>query len=671
MLQRRLSQMLENDPYLVPFASKIRQRLQHVEVTEQRLTQGKVNLSDFASGHEYFGLHFQRGEWVFREWAPNATEVYFIGDLSGWKQQEDLALKRINAEGVWEIHLAPDKLAHHDLYRLRIHWPGGEGDRIPAYARRVVQDPYTLIFNAQVWAPPEQYRWKKLDFKRPNEAPFVYEAHVGMAQEEEKIGTFSEFTLKVLPRIVNSGYNTLQLMAIQEHPYYGSFGYQVSSYFASSSRFGTPDDLKELIDTAHEAGLTVLMDLIHSHSVANEVEGLSCFDGTPFQYFHSGPRGIHDLWGSRCFDYGKPQVLHFLLSNCRYWLDEFHLDGFRFDGITSMLYLDHGIYRIFTSYNDYFNRNVDEDALAYLALANRLIHQIRPHAITIAEDVSGMPGLASNASIGGFGFDYRFAMGVPDYWIRLTKDFKDEDWPIGNLWYELNNHRKDEKTISYVESHDQALVGDQTLIFRMIGEDMYYHMSINDDNLRVARGIMLHKMIRLITLATANSGYLSFMGNEFGHPDWIDFPREGNGWSFKYARRQWHLEDDPTLKYHWLAGFDRDMIALAKNYRIFDSSCKLLHEHSQNKVLIFKRANLMFAFNFHPTQSYTDYRFDAPHGEYQLILDCDAPKYGGYGRLQPPGQKHLTLRYHLGRENRDLLSLYLPARSAFVLRQLS
>jgi len=666
-LESRLRRLLKSDSYLTPFSDQIRHRLERIEETEHRLTQRKMSLADFASGHEYFGMHFQHGEWFFREWAPNATAVYLIGDMSEWKELEELALEKISYDGVWEIRLAADKLAHGDLYRLRIHWPGGEGDRIPAYARRVVQDPNTLIFNAQVWTPPDPYRWKKPDFKRPKEPPFVYEVHVGMAQEEEKIGSFREFALGVLPRIVDAGYNTLQLMAVQEHPYYGSFGYQVSSFFAPSSRYGTPEDLKLLIDTAHAQGLTVFMDLIHSHSVSNEVEGLSRFDGTLFQYFHDGPRGKHKAWDSRCFDYYKPQVLHFLLSNCRYWLDEFRFDGFRFDGVTSMLYLEHGLRRVFTSYKDYFDGSVDEDALTYLALANRLIHNIHPSAVTIAEDVSGMPGLAVSQSEGGFGFDYRFAMGIPDYWIRLIKDFKDEDWPISDLWYELNNRRKDEKTISYAESHDQALVGDQTLIFRLIGEDMYNHMWINDDNLRVARGIALHKMIRLITLATAGHGYLNFMGNEFGHPEWVDFPREGNNWSFKYARRQWHLVDDVNLKYHLLARFDRDMITMAKTHRLFNSSsAQLLHEHSTDKVTIFKRADLIFAFNFHPYRSFTDYRFDAPPGKYRMLLDCDALKYGGHGRLQPE-QKHFTIMDDSEARSQHMLSLYLPARSAFVL----
>lgn len=666
-LENRLSALLETDSYLVPFSEQIRNRLEHIEDTEWRITQGRMTLSEFASGHEYFGLHFRDNELIFREWAPNATEIYLIGEMSEWKTEREFLLKRINDYGVWEIQLPADRFTHGDLYRLLVRWRGGQGDRIPAYARRVVQDPKTSIFNAQVWSPPKVYHWKKPNFKKSNDPPFIYEAHVGMAQEEGTIGSFNDFTLKVLPRIIDEGYNTLQLMAIQEHPYYGSFGYQVSSFFAPSSRFGTPEDLKLLIDTAHSEGLTVLMDLVHSHSVSNEVEGLSRFDGTPFQYFHEGHRGIHKAWGSRVFDYGKPQVLHFLLSNCRYWIDEFRFDGFRFDGVTSMIYLEHGLGREFTSYNDYFKGGIDEEALTYLALANQVIHSVKSDAVTIAEDVSGMPGLAVSQSKGGFGFDYRFAMGVPDYWIKITKDFKDEDWSMDYLWFELINRRKDEKSISYVESHDQAIVGDQTLIFRLIGEDMYNHMRIDDDNLKVARGVALHKMIRLITLATAGHGYLNFMGNEFGHPNWIDFPREGNNWSFEHARRQWHLTDDVHLKYHLLARFDRDMIGLAKTNHLFNQSIpQLLHIDSEKKTIIFKRANLIFAFNFNSDQSFTDFRFGAPPGKYRMILNCDAPEYGGYDRLAP-FQTHFTTVTDYGGQSQHTLSLYLPARSAFVL----
>jgi 1,4-alpha-glucan branching enzyme len=669
MIHDPVKLLLESDPYLKPYEKIIRRRFNKIEDTIKMLTGDKISLADFSSGHEYFGLHFRRNEWIFREWAPNADAIYLIGDMTNWLENKRFALERVDMEGVWEIRLPSNALEHGDLYRLRVHWPGGQGDRIPAWVRRVVQDPDTLIFNAQVWLPPECYSWECSNFRPSNEAPLIYETHVGMAQEEEKIGSYEEFTRQTLPRILDAGYNTIQLMAVQEHPYYGSFGYQVSNFFAASSRFGPPEALKELIDAAHDLGLRVIMDLIHSHGVSNEVEGLSRFDGTRYQYFHDGPRGIHKAWDSRCFDYGKHQVLHFLLSNCRFWLDEYRFDGFRFDGITSMLYLHHGLSKAFTSYDDYFDASVDEDALIYLALANKVIHDIRSDAVTIAEDISGMPGLAVPFLSGGMGFDYRFAMGISDNWIRLVKDVPDEKWYMGHLWYELTNRRQDEKTISYAESHDQALVGDKTLIFRLVDSDMYDAMSLRCENLRVDRGLALHKLIRFITLSTADSGYLNFMGNEFGHPEWIDFPRKGNNWSFKYARRQWHLLDDANLKYRFLADFDKDMISLAKRFKLLDTpGPHLLYEHTDDKVIAFRRNTLIFVFNFHPVHSYADYCFEAPPGKYRMIFTSDASEYGGHSRLIPD-QYHLTLNDTSKGYFRNVLSLYIPNRTGMVLQQ--
>ncbi len=660
--------MIRSDPYLTPYAHILKRRLHQVDETEQRLTQGKRSLADFAGGHEFFGLHRRGTQWIFREWAPNATALYLIGDFSHWRTGNAFRLAKIDTDGVWEVRLPAASLAHGDLYRLRMIWPGGEGDRIPAWTRRVVQDPRTNIFNAQVWQPDRPYQWQCADYEPAEEPPLIYEAHIGMAQTEPRVGTFAEFTANVLPRIVAAGYNTVQLMAVPEHPYYGSFGYHVSSFFAVSSRFGTPEEFMALVDAAHAQGLRVLIDLVHSHAVNNEVEGLSRFDGTLYQYFHDGARGRHAAWDSRCFDYGKVQVLHFLLSNCRYWLDAYKVDGFRFDGITSMLYHHHGLGKPFTSYDDYFNDQVDEQALTYLTLANKLIHAVKPAAVTIAEDISGMPGLAAPITQGGTGFDYRFAMGVPDYWIKLTKDVADEDWSMDGLWYELNNRRQDEKTISYAESHDQALVGDQALIFRLIGTDMYTHMRVDDPHMRVDRGMALHKLIRLITLATADKGYLNFMGNEFGHPEWVDFPRQGNNWSYHYARRQWPLADDPALKFQFLARFDRDMLALVRAHALLrDSRIERLHLHNDDKVIIFERAGLIMAFNFHPTKSFTDYPFDAPPGKYRMIFNSDASTYGGHNRLAAD-QVHLT-QYHAQRPYaRHTLNLYLPARTALVLQ---
>ena len=535
--------IVKSDPYLSPYAEAIWGRYEYARHMEKKLTGGTQTLADFASGYLYFGLHKTAGGWVFREWAPNATAIYLIGDFNRWEKREEYALQRID-NGNWEIKLPADAMKHGQFFKLLVEWDGGSGERIPAWTRRVVQDDQTKLFSAQVWDPDEPYRFRNPNFVAQRDPLLIYECHIGMSSQEEKVSTYEEFRLTVLPRIARLGYNCIQIMAIQEHPYYGSFGYHVSSFFAASSRFGTPDDLKHLIDDAHGLGIAVIMDLVHSHAVKNEQEGLGRFDGTPYQYFHGGDRREHPAWDSLLFDYAKPQVMHFLLSNCKFWLEEYHFDGFRFDGVTSMLYRSHGLGEDFGSYDAYYNMNQDGDAICYLTLANKLIHQVNRHAITIAEEMSGMPGLARPVDDGGMGFDYRLAMGIPDFWIKYIKDVKDEAGKVGHSYWELTNRRADEKTISYAESHDQALVGDKTSIFRLIDAEMDWHMQKGDDTLLVDRGIALHKMIRLVTATTMNGGYLNFMGNEFGHPEWIDFPREGNGWSYKYARRQWDLVDN-------------------------------------------------------------------------------------------------------------------------------
>ncbi len=662
--------IIENDPWLSPYQAAIEGRHDHALWRESELTGGKMSLADFATGYLYYGLQRTDSGWVFREWAPNATEIFLIGDFSGWEEQERFRLKRINDAGDWELRIPIGMIGHGQHYKMRVKWNGGQGDRIPAWCRRVVQDNQSKIFSAQVWDPKKEFKFKHNNFKPKQDPLLIYECHVGMAQEREGVGTYIEFKNNVLPRVKEAGYNCIQVMAIQEHPYYGSFGYHVSSFFAPSSRFGTPEELKELIDAAHGMGISVIMDLVHSHSVKNEYEGLGNLAGDPNQYFLPGDRHEHSAWGSLCFDYGKTQVLHYLLSNCKYWLDEFKFDGFRFDGVTSMLYYSHGLGEAFCNYDDYFNGHQDDDAICYLMLANRVIHQFNPNAITIAEEVSGMPGLAAPFIDGGFGFDYRLAMNIPDYWIKTIKEKRDEDWSMAGIYWEVTNRRKDEKTISYVESHDQALVGDKTVIFRLIDADMYWHFTKDGGNDVTSRGIALHKMIRLVTASTINGGYLNFMGNEFGHPEWIDFPREGNGWSHKYARRQWSLVDNKQLAYCWLGDFDRAMIRLLGSVKNLQNKDVVEYWHNDgDQVLAFGRGDLVFVFNFNPTQSFTDYGFLVPKGSYKTVLDSDSLEFGGYGRIDD-GVEHFTLMDPLYKKVRkEWLKLYLPARSAIVLKK--
>ncbi|MDR0233148.1 MAG: alpha amylase C-terminal domain-containing protein [Dysgonamonadaceae bacterium] len=664
--------LIKNDRWLEPYENAIEGRYNYCFEKEKQLTQnGKISLSDFASGYLYFGLHKVKNGWVFREWAPNATCLYLIGTFNNWQETEEYRLHRLE-NGVWEITLPEDALHHEDLYKLLVHWENGSGERIPAWVQRVVQDDKTYIFSAQVWNPEKSYQFKKKNFK-PNTSPLlIYECHIGMAAEEEKVGTYKEFRENVLPRISADGYNAIQIMAIQEHPYYGSFGYHVSNFFAASSRFGTPEELKELIDAAHEMGIAVIMDIVHSHAVKNETEGLGRFDGSFSQYFHAEPeRRNHKAWDSLCFDYGKSEVLHFLLSNCKFWQEEYKFDGFRFDGVTSMLYYSHGLEESFSNYGDYYNGHQDSDAIVYLTLANKLIHEVNKHAITIAEEVSGMPGLAAKIEDGGYGFDYRMAMNIPDYWIKTLKEKKDQEWSTTGIWWETTNRRADEKTISYAESHDQALVGDKTLIFWLIDAAMYWHMQKDDQNMVVDRGMALHKMIRLITASTINGGYLNFMGNEFGHPEWIDFPRQGNGWSYKYARRQWNLADDKNLKYEYLGKFDKAMIHFIRDIKNFQNTPIIkLWDNSGDQILAFQRKDLIFVFNFNPTQSFTGYGILTPNpGEYEVVLNTDNPAFGGFGLIDE-SQNHFTQSDPLyTKEKKEWLKLYLPARSAIVLQR--
>jgi 1,4-alpha-glucan branching enzyme len=488
-----------------------------------------------------------------------------------------------------------------------------------------------------------------------------------MAQEEPRIGTFAEFTRHVLPRIAALGYNAVQLMAIMEHPFYGSFGYQVSNFYAVSSRFGEPEDLKALIDAAHGMGLAVLLDLVHSHAVKNTQEGLGLLDGTDHQYFHSGPRGQHAAWDSLLFDYSKYEVLRFLLSNVRYWLEEYRFDGFRFDGVTSMMYLDHGLNRHFTRYDDYFDANVDRDAVAYLQLANQLVHSLNERAITIAEDVSGMAGMARPVDEGGIGFDYRLAMALPDYWIKVLKERPDEQWDLQELEFTLRNRRRGEKHVAYAESHDQALVGDQTIAFRLMGKDMYWHMSKASGNLVIERGIALHKMIRLITFCLGGEAWLNFMGNEFGHPEWVDFPREGNNFSCHYARRQWSLVDRGDLRYGDLNEFDKAMLRLDTVYGLLsDPVIEGLAVHQEEKQLACRRGPLVLAFNFHPSQSYTGLRIPVPQAvDYRIVLDTDSRQFGGQGLVDPNVTYFRQDAPLYGRS--QSIQIYIPSRSAQVL----
>ena len=667
--------IVEQDDWLKPVEGAMTERYAHFCRRLSGIERTAGSLVDYANGYLYFGFQYDpvRRGWWFREWLPGAIDVYLFGDFNGW-QRTELPLRR-GAGGVWSIFLPDEsfagRLVHGSRVKILVHGRNGWLERIPAYIRRVVQDEQSKDFSGQLWAPAEPFDWNgdRFDISSLGSL-YIYECHVGMSQEKEGVGTYAEFAGTVLPRIKEDGYNVVQLMAVAEHPYYGSFGYHVSNFFAPSSRFGMPEDLKALIKRAHELGLAVVMDLVQAHYVKNINEGLNELDGTDHHYSLPGPAGEQPYWDSKLFDYGKPEVEHFLLSNVKYWLDEFHFDGYRFDGVTSMIYTHHG-YTEFDSRDKYFT-DVNGDALAYLTLANKLVHDFRPGAVTIAEDVSGMPGMCAPVPDGGVGFDYRLGMAVPDFWIKLLKEVPDEEWNIWEMWHMMVDRLGTVKTVAYCESHDQALVGDKTLAFRLMDKQMYTDMNRSAENLVIDRGMALHKLIRLFTISLAGDAYLNFMGNEFGHPEWIDFPREGNGWSYAHARRQWSLSTNGFLRYSFLGEFDKAMIGLMRRYGVLASGFAYNHLMDEmNKTIVYShRGDLLFVFNWHPQRSIPGYEVPVPApGRYRIVLSSDAKRFGGYGRIDESVDAFSFPRTHADGSVGHYIKVYNLSRAALVLKK--
>lgn len=641
--------ILDYDPYLEPFKEDLSLRLFEFARTKKRLLGTDGSLVDFANGYKYFGFQQESKHWTFREWAPNAKRAWLVGDFNNW--ENNFELKQAYG-GTWEISI-PGMLPVGSKVKVKLLLPSGETVyRVPSYIMFAVPNERHELDGVIV---QPKYDWKN---KAPQlkEAPLIYEAHIGISTEEYKINSYKEFTRDVLPRIKKAGYNTIQLMAIMEHPLYASFGYQVSNFFAISSRFGQPEDLMELIDQAHGMGLRVLLDVVHSHAVKNIEDGLNYFDGTENQYFHEGERGNHPAWKTKLFNYGKDEVIHFLLSNLKFWLDTYHFDGFRFDGVTSMLYHDHGLGTAFTDYSKYFSLNTDIEAVTYLMLANELTHLFNPSATTIAEDMSAMPGMALPISSGGIGFDYRLSMGIPDFWIKQLKEKTDNSLDLLSLWWELTTRRPGEKNIGYSESHDQALVGDKTIMMWLADEEIYWKMDLNSQSLKIDRAIALHKLIRLITFSLAGEGYLNFMGNEFGHPEWLDFPRQENHDDFQHARRQWSLADNKDLRFQYLLAFDQAMINLERHYKFLESPepVQQLWIKNSDKLLAYKKGQLLFVFNFHPSYE-QELQLQFPEKP-ELIFDSDDQKFGGFGPRSSFGW------------SKDHLNLILEPRTAMVFR---
>lgn len=670
----RIEDLLGHDPYLKNHENEIRRRYKCFQ--EQLLKiENTEGLLQFCKSYEKYGVHRLPDNSVhFLEWAPGAESVFLRGDFNAWERLTH-PFKKL-PYGKWELTLPPNpdgscQIAHLDRIKIVIlnKATGELADRNSPWATYVARDQNAPLYGQRFWDPPEEERYK---FKHPKvplpKSLRIYECHIGIASEDYWVANYANFKDNVLPRIKHQGYNAIQIMAIMEHAYYASFGYQVTSFFAASSRYGTPEELKALVDRAHEMGIYVLLDVVHSHASKNVLDGLNQFDGTNSCFFHDGGRGTHPLWDSRLFDYTQMETLRFLLSNCYWYLQEYQFDGFRFDGVTSMLYHSHGMGHGFSGdYNEYFGFNTDTESLVYLMLANYMIHKFFPNAITIAEDVSGMPGLCRPVDEGGNGFDFRLGMAIPDMWIKLLKEQKDEDWNMGNIVHTLSNRRWKEKTVAYAESHDQALVGDKTLAFWLMDKEMYTNMSVLTELTPIIdRGLALHKIIRMITHGLGGEAWLNFIGNEFGHPEWLDFPRVGNNESYHHARRQWHLVDDDLLRYRFLNNFDRALNETEEKYHWLPAPPGYVSwKHEDDKVIAFERAGVLFVLNFHPFKSFSDYEvgIETP-GKYKVVLDSDAEEFGGHKRIDRGVDVFTFDKPYAGRRNS--IKTYIPSRVGII-----
>lgn len=671
----QLEKLFEIDPLLRDHENEIRKRYDSFEKQKSYIDEMEGGIDQFSRAYETHGMHFNEDNSVYcKEWAPGAHQLYLYGDFNNWNSRSHPFTKIDH--GKWELTVAADKdgscpIEHGTKVKILIEkQDGGTVDRLSPWATYVRQPGpgQGFAYDQIVWNPVWKYAFKHEWPSKPTSLR-IYECHVGIASAEAKICSYAEFTANVMPRIVKLGYNAIQLMAVMEHVYYASFGYHVTNFFAVSSRFGNPEELKELIDVAHSHGLLVLLDLVHSHASKNVLDGLNQFDSTDTCFFLDGARGEHALWDSRMFNYSLVEVKRFLLSNLRWYVHEYRIDGFRFDAVTAIMYHSRGLGHNFSGdYNEYFGPNADVDAIVYLMLANDMLRTLHPHTVTVAEDASGMPALCRPVSEGGIGFDYRLALAIPNKWIELMKEPSDENWSMADIVRTMTNRRRMEKTISYVESHDESLVGGKSIAFWLMDKEMYTNMSVSSETtLVIDRGMALHKIMRLLTHSLGGEGYLNFIGNEFGHPEWLDFPRDANNHSHNYARRQWHLVDDQNLRYKYLNAFDTAMNEAEQRYGwLHKNPATCIRTNEANKIISFERAGLIFVFNFHCNTSFARYQIGTrAAGRYRIVFDSDQPEFGGYGRLDRNTDHHTFNQEYDGCPHS--LIVYAPCRCALIL----
>ena len=567
------------------------------------------------TSYEKMGAHPQGNGTQFAVWAPNAYRVSVMGDFNGWTPDANVLEKRDG--GIWEGFVAGASPG--DKYKYRIQANYTEYDRTDPFAFRMeapAQNTYEGL--SAIITDLDEYDWQDGDWMETREGPgsldgplSIYEVHLGSWMHEEpgqSLG-YREIAEPLADHVEELGFTHVEFMPLAEHPYYGSWGYQVLGYYAPTFRYGSPDDLKFLIDTLHERGIGVIMDWVPGH-FATDPQGLSYFDGSHLFEYGDPLMRSHPDWGTNVFDFGKPGVRSFLISNALFWLDEYHVDGLRVDAVASMLYRDYSREGDWSPNIHGGRENLE--AISLLQDTNERVYEEFPEALMLAEESTAWPGVSTPVDYGGLGFLYKWNMG----WMHDTLDYVEKE-PVhrqyhhGELTWTLSWAFSENYTLPL--SHDEVVHGKESLWGKMPGDDW-------------------QKAANLRLLYAQQFGHpgkkLLFMGAEFG---------QYHEWNHDQELEWWLTENDLHAGIQqWLGDLNHlytEHPALWNDEE--DGFEWISYDDRENSVLAYLRRNgdeeLLFLLNFTPVVR-SDYRIGMPEpGRYGVRLNSDAEVYEGSG----------------------------------------